>query len=156
MVFLFFQRLRSYNPWCHFILGDRLTCWQFRLNAPFIDCHHDCVQARNLRRGVSLASPTAYWTLGNLMLPRSACPRAEHLISDWFQPGLQLSLWFAGNARSCRVRNLRTYPLFELDHFLSAYVCDVLQCFKVSASGGLRLVHHRFDSIDYDTKLLPR
>jgi leader peptidase (prepilin peptidase)/N-methyltransferase len=93
----------------------------------------------------------------NLMVPRSACPHCNHLISAWENIPVISYLLLRGKCRGCGAAISLRYPVIEA---ISGILCGFAAWhfgFGLPAAGALLLIWAllALTAIDFDTQLLP-
>src|SRR3972149_11211378 len=93
----------------------------------------------------------------NLIVPRSACPHCNHVISAWENSPIVSYLLLRGKCRGCGAAISPRYPIIEaVSGMLCAYAA--WHCgFGWAAAGALLLIWAllALTAIDFDTQLLP-
>ena len=93
----------------------------------------------------------------NLMVPRSACPHCNHIISAWENIPVVSYLLLRGKCKNCGAAISPRYPVIEaISGILCAYAAWRFG-FGMTAAGALLLIWAllALTAIDFDTQLLP-
>jgi leader peptidase (prepilin peptidase) / N-methyltransferase len=93
----------------------------------------------------------------NLMVPRSACPHCNHVISAWENIPVISYVLLRGKCKGCGAAISPRYPIIEaISGILSAYAAAHFG-FGLAVTGALLLIWAllALTAIDFDTQLLP-
>lgn len=124
-------------------LGWQQQCAELRGEAPQISSHPD--------------SDAAAHTPYNLVVPRSACPHCNHVISAWENIPIVSYVLLRGKCKGCGAAISPRYPIVEaISGILCAYAATHFG-FGLAAAGALLLIWAllALTVIDIDTQLLP-
>jgi len=93
----------------------------------------------------------------NLLIPRSACPHCNHLISAWENIPIISYLLLRGKCKSCGAAISPRYPIIEATCGILCAFAAAHFGFGLAAAGALLMIWAllALTAIDFDTQLLP-
>ena len=131
-------------------MGWRQQCAE--LSQVDADAGHESTSSHELA-----ANKTVPQVTYNLIVPRSACPHCNHVISAWENIPIVSYLLLRGKCKGCGAAISPRYPIIEA---VSGILCGYAAWhfgFGLAAAGALLLIWAllALTAIDFDTQLLP-